>query len=103
GMKALLNSWKCKVYACANLTDAEAIPFKPDIMLADYQLDNDDTGLDAMPLVQKKYGDNSIPGIIISADPRDSVANDARDMGFYFLRKPIRPAALRALIRRLVG
>lgn len=103
GMKALLTAWQCKVYGCATLAEAEQIPFKPSIMLADYQLDDDETGLQAMAAMQKKFGDQQIPGIVISADPRDSVANSAREMGFYFLRKPLKPAALRGLIRRLTG
>jgi Na+/proline symporter/signal transduction histidine kinase/CheY-like chemotaxis protein len=102
GMNALLNSWQCEVYACRELSEAHKIPFKPQIMLADYQLDNDETGLQAMNLLRKQFNDPTIPGILISADPRQSVSEEAKSMGYYYLRKPIRPAALRALIRRLV-
>ena len=103
GMDALLSSWQCEVYGCANLKGAERIPFKPAIMLADYQLDNDETGLEAMQAMRTRFSDPDMPGILISADPRPEVAAEAKALGFYFLRKPIKPAALRALIRRLVG
>ena len=78
------------------------VPFKPDIMLCDYQLDNDETGIQTMSLLQEKFNDRQLPGILISADPRPEVALEAKSLGFYFLGKPVRPAALRALIRRLV-
>ncbi len=102
GMQALLGSWHCDVYACKDLEMTRQVPFKPAVMLADYQLDNDETGLQAMSYLRERFGDQAIPGILISADPRQSVAEEAKALGYYFLRKPIRPAALRALIRRLV-
>jgi Na+/proline symporter/signal transduction histidine kinase/CheY-like chemotaxis protein len=103
GMDALLTSWQCKVYGCSDLKEAESIPFKPAIMLADYQLDDDETGLQAMTAMRTRFSDPEIPGILISADPRPEVAEEAKALGFYFLRKPIKPAAMRALIRRLVS
>lgn len=102
GMTALLSSWMCNVYSCSDITSAMEVPFKPDIMLCDYQLDNDETGIQTMSLLQEKFNDRQLPGILISADPRPEVALEAKSLGFYFLSKPVRPAALRALIRRLV-
>tara|TARA_B100001109_G_scaffold201911_1_gene168665 strand:+ start:46258 stop:49695 length:3438 start_codon:yes stop_codon:yes gene_type:complete len=101
GMNALLSSWKCNVYSCSNLEESAEIPFKPAIMLADYQLDNDETGLQAMIRLRKHFGED-IPGVLITADPRAEVEEEARNLGFWFLRKPVKPAALRALIRRLI-
>ncbi len=103
GMEALLNTWECDLYATDSLQGARDIPFKPAIMLADYQLDNDETGLQAMNWLREHFNDPQLPGILISADPRDSVANEARELGYYFLKKPIRPAALRAVIRKMVS
>lgn len=102
GMNALLNSWKCNVYSCSDIASAMVVPFKPEIMLCDYQLDNDETGIQTMTLLREKFNDAELPGILISADPRPEVAEEAKSLGFYFLSKPVRPAALRALIRRLV-
>ena len=101
-MNALLNSWQCDVYSCSDIAGARQVPFKPEIMLCDYQLDNDETGIQTMALLREQFDDPQLPGILISADPRPEVAEEARALGFYFLSKPVRPAALRALIRRLV-
>lgn len=100
-MTALLNSWECEVFSCQRLADALDIPFQPAIMLADYQLDNDETGLEVMQALQSKFS-KPIPGVLISADPRESTEEKAKELGFYFLRKPLKPAALRALIRRMM-
>ncbi len=64
------------------------------------QLDNDETGLEVMQALEHKFG-HKIPGILITADPRPEVEEQAKAMGFYFLRKPLKPAALRALLRRI--
>lgn len=100
GMNALLNSWKCDIYSCQNLQQALQVPFTPEVLLADHQLDNDETGLQVMQALQEKFG-QKIPGILITADPRPEVEDKAKAMGFYFLRKPLKPAALRALLRRI--
>lgn len=100
GMNALLNSWECDVYSCHNFEQALEIPFLPQVLLADHQLDNDETGLQVMQALQEKFK-QKIPGVLITADPRPQVEEQAKEMGFYFLRKPLKPAALRALLRRI--
>ena len=103
GMTALLSSWECDLHACQNETEAQNIPFEPRIMLADYQLDHESTGLDVMMGIRAKMNNPDIPGILITADPRPEIADQAKALGFYFLSKPVRPAALRALMRRLLS
>lgn len=99
-MEALLTSWECEVFSCQRLDQIQNIPFEPQIMLADYQLDNDESGIDAMLLLQSRFK-KPIPGVLITADPREATEDQAKSLGFYFLRKPLKPAALRALIRRM--
>lgn len=103
GMRALLTSWQCDLFAVSNEDDAENIDVKPQIMLADFQLDGDITGLDVMRRIRKRFNDDTIPGILITADPREQVADKAKQDGYHFLSKPLRPASLRALMRRLIG
>lgn len=101
GMNALLSSWQCQIYSSHDINEALQIPFEPQIMLADHQLDNDETGLEAMQLLREKFK-KDIPGVLITADLRPEIETQAKDLGFYFLRKPMKPAALRALIRRMI-
>jgi CheY-like chemotaxis protein len=45
--------------------------------------------------------DTEIPGILITADQSETVRLAARSQGYRVLQKPLRPAALRALLSRL--
>jgi len=106
GMKALLGSWGCQIIAVSNEDEAAAIQSRPDIMLADFQLDSDVTGLEVMTSIRERFrtGPNdAIPGVLITADPRESTAEQAKELDFYFLKKPLKPAALRALIQRIMN
>ena len=69
---------------------------KPDIVLADYHLDEGDTGLNAVLEARQLNGD--VPCIIISADDSDVIRDRAKAVGFRFLAKPVNAARLRALI-----
>ncbi|MFW5816847.1 MAG: hypothetical protein ACOCVP_08305, partial [Wenzhouxiangella sp.] len=44
-----------------------------------------------------------IGGILITADQTEPVRNEARASGYRVLHKPLKPAALRALLSRLVS
>lgn len=44
----------------------------------------------------------TLPGVIISADGRSELVTQIRLAGLDFLPKPVKPAALRALISRYV-
>ena len=69
----------------------------PDIVLADYHLNDGDTGLNAM-LAARHSGAQDTPCIIISADDSDSIRDRARAVGFRFLPKPVDTNRLRALV-----
>ncbi len=104
GMEVLLTSWGCHVikatskqqavdHACAS----GAVP--PDLILADYHLDRE-TGIDAIDALWTALG-VSVPAIIITADRSPEVQAAARAQGFQILRKPLKPAALRAVMAQV--
>jgi Na+/proline symporter/signal transduction histidine kinase len=72
----------------------------PDIVLADYHLDEGDTGLAAVLEARRRSGSDT-PCIIISADDSDVIRDRARAVGFRFLSKPVNAARLRALVLAL--
>lgn len=103
GMEAILTSWGCKVnsaldYAGAKqcLTEGEL----PDIILADYQLDKE-TGIELMEDLREEFS-AAIPGLLISANNTAAVRGEAEQHGFLFLPKPLKPAALRAMMSTLL-
>ena len=103
GMVALLGNWKCDVTAAESLETAlgKLEGRKPDIILADYQLDDNRNGLDAMDSVRAELG-NRIPGILITGYMAPEVREDAINRGYQILYKPVKPAALRALVNKLL-
>ena len=111
GMEALLKGWHCTIEMSGGAEPvlARRIGFPaanirwPDVILADYHLDFG-TGLDAVAKLRAAAG-YAIPAIIITADHSTGVQRAIRMAGFPHLKKPIKPAALRAalaqsLIRR---
>ncbi|MDC0663865.1 hybrid sensor histidine kinase/response regulator [Marinobacter sp. SS21] len=103
GMQALLTNWQCQVTAATSLDNAVAKldGRQPDIMLADYQLDDDQNGLDAMDAIREKSG-TDLPGILITGYLGEEVKEDALQRGYQVLYKPVKPAALRALVNKLL-
>ncbi|WP_119978979.1 hybrid sensor histidine kinase/response regulator [Shewanella algidipiscicola] len=105
GLESLLSRWQCEVICASDLADARIkLGLKgvaPDIVLADYHLDNDQNGVDAMDGIRALYGEH-LPGILITANTRKEIVDDVQLRGYHYMAKMIKPAALRALISSLV-
>jgi CheY-like chemotaxis protein len=71
----------------------------PDIILADYHLDVG-TGIETVSAV-RTAAHAQIPAIIITADHSAAVQREVRARGYALLRKPLKAAALRALMHQL--
>ncbi|MDZ4791591.1 MAG: hybrid sensor histidine kinase/response regulator [Hyphomicrobiales bacterium] len=103
GMATLLGNWRCVVVRAADgagaVAQMSAREPMPEIILADYHL-ADGTGIDAVNLVRARAG-YPVPAVIITADYSPDVHDVIRKAGFHLLRKPIKPAALRALISQI--
>lgn len=93
----LLHRWGCTTRFATNTEGAlEATP--PDLVLLDYHLGESDTGLSLFPRLLAQW-QQKIPGILITAHPNEELRPQAERLGLDYLRKPVKPAALRALIR----
>ena len=104
GLRALLESWGCRVVGCRNLDDAlhEASSPPPDLVMADYHLDDGASGIDALDALQARWG-QPVPGIVITADHTPQARQSALERGYAFLPKPVAVAKLRALMNRLLA
>ncbi len=104
GMETLLAGWGCKVLTASSTRGAlEAVALskvQPDIILADYHLDNE-TGLDAVIRLRETLRAD-VPTVFITADHSPEVERELRARGFALLRKPLKAAALRAVMTRYV-
>lgn len=104
GMQALLAGWKCQVRTADNQQQALSLVEQEtttEIYLADYHLNDNKTGIQALKAIEAYLGE-SISGIIITADRTDEIADEVSEAGFLLLHKPVKPAALRAMITRLL-
>lgn len=106
GMSALLGGWSCEVAVAISGNEAVARiqeeHFEPDIILADYHLSETDTGLMALEEINI-LTDREIPAIVITADRTEEIKQQIADSGAQLLTKPIRPAALRAMINKTIA
>ncbi len=101
-MAALLEGWGCTVHSARNRAEALAAA-EPDLLLMDFHLDDGDNGIDlAAELLSHWDGGRGyrVPCVIISAENTNTVKNRAHNAGWQFLQKPLRPAALRALLQQ---
>jgi CheY-like chemotaxis protein/anti-sigma regulatory factor (Ser/Thr protein kinase) len=98
GMKSLLSQWGCKVSTAANSSEALQVSSKPDAILADYHLDQEN-GLHLIALMRDKFGRN-LPALLLTADRSLEVRQMADAADVILINKPIKPAALRAALMR---
>jgi CheY-like chemotaxis protein len=103
GMQTLISGWGCAVRTAETREQAvdlcKAPEWTPDIVLADYHLDKG-VGLEAIAAVRERLG-RPVPAVIISADNTPEMQREVRAHGHAFLRKPVKAAALRALMSQL--
>ena len=100
GMETLLTGWGCRVSKAADQTGAiaalDAAESPPLGALVDYHLDRGN-GLDVIAALRARCGAD-LPAILITADRDAQVREQARAANVAVLHKPLKPAALRALI-----
>jgi len=105
GMSALMTRWGVQVITATDAATARRLAERdsPAVVLGDYRLaDGDDDGLEL--LVELCRSGGSPPaGALVTADHSAALAERARQHGFTLLRKPVKPAALRALLGALAS
>nr|WP_315464701.1 ATP-binding protein [uncultured Rhodoferax sp.] len=102
-LQELLRSWGCAVNAAAGVQQAldfvNAYP-APDLVLSDFRLGEDRNGMDVIAMVRSHAG-REIPACLMSGDTDAALLQSAKAAGLTLLHKPVRPAKLRSLLRRL--
>jgi CheY-like chemotaxis protein len=104
-MTRLLLSWRCRVIAAES--DEEALASlgdedrRPDLIISDYRLAGERTGLKAIERLCEAIG-APVPALLISGDTAPERLREANASGHQFLHKPVAPAALRAALNHLL-
>lgn len=100
GMRILLSGWGCDMTLirdgaqlkewCSHNTRV------PDIIVADYHL-NRENGLDMIGYIREIFK-ATIPAVLVTADRSKEVKTRTQEDNVHVLNKPLKPAALRALL-----
>jgi PAS domain S-box-containing protein len=98
-MQALLEQWGIRVFKALGSEDAlRLIASEPiDAVLADYHLGDGSNGLELIERITEVRG-AGCPAALITADHGTELTRAARKAAVPLLHKPLRPAALRALL-----
>ncbi len=100
GMQALLSGWGCRTLCATSVKAANRLLQReaatPDLLLVDYHLD-EGNGIEAVADLRWKLG-NDLPAILITADRSPTIRDEARAKDIAVLYKPLKAAALRALM-----
>ena len=100
--RALLQRWDCEVVLAAGPEDAlhaAAVDTVPDLLLLDMRLGSSDGPTHYAALCQR-WG-SAPPMILVTAERDEALRALALERGWGFLTKPVKPAALRALMTQL--
>jgi len=105
-IETLLGEWGCEVLAMrdrsAALSSIQGRAGAPDLLLVDYHLDGGVSGISVAEELRSIWCAD-VPGIIITADHTQAAKRAAAVSGYQVLPKPLKPAALRALMNRMLA
>jgi signal transduction histidine kinase/CheY-like chemotaxis protein len=102
-LRGLLDSWGCVVAVVEGLQGALTVVdggFVPDLVLSDFRLRAGESGIQTLERLRTTLA-RSLPACLMSGDTDPELIQSCRDAGLPLLHKPVPPAKLRTLIRRL--
>ncbi len=106
GMEGLLTSWGCEVRSAETaegLLDLLASGrWAPELLITDFRLRGPIDGLELITRARIILPGQNLPAFLVSGDTAAAMLERAQAAGIPLLRKPLRPARLRALMHRLL-
>ncbi len=106
GMADILTRWGCKALladsAEAAWAQLKSNGLKADIIISDYRLRENKTGVEAIEFLQQKTH-RVFPVIIVTGDTAANRLREAKASGYHLLHKPVAPGKLRSLLSYLLN
>ncbi|WP_041713663.1 PAS domain-containing hybrid sensor histidine kinase/response regulator [Paraglaciecola sp. T6c] len=106
-LQRLLVDWGATVIAAKDTKTALQLLNQPiDLMILDYQLDHGETGIDVAHAIRQVFIGEAglhIPSILNSARQDEQIRQQAIDEQMHYLPKPLKPLALKRLIKQLLA
>ncbi|MDI1350069.1 ATP-binding protein [Aquabacterium sp.] len=110
GLQVLLKGWGATVSAFDSVAavsawaegfDPATTP-RPDLLMVDYRLPDQRTGIDAIKALRDTFGP-ALPAILVTGSTMTQHEEEARQHQFHVLLKPVVPTKLRAMIAFKLG
>lgn len=100
-LSLLIKSWGFSAVTAASAQEAMQQLAKenraPDLVIADYQLQQGHKGSNAIRDIQRRWGD-SIPGLLLTGDIEPVRLKEAAASGYQVIQKPIQPDKLKSVV-----
>ncbi len=100
-LSLLLESWGFTAVTAATANEAmqrlSEANRTPDLVIADYQLQQGEKGSRAIRDIQRRWGED-IPGLLLTGDVEPRRLKEAAASGFQVVHKPIQPDRLKAVV-----
>ena len=100
----LLRAWGMEVAEAAGVDEATTVVREgtvPDVVLTDYRLDAEETGIHAIEAIREDLGE-PVPAAIVSAEGAEVIRRLAEPLDVPVLEKPVREGELRRVLRALL-
>lgn len=105
-LQAFLSVYNCHVITAttteglaANLNDNKVIP---DLIIADYRLHGEMTGVQAIQYLRKEIGEE-VPAMLITGDTEPARIAEANESGYPILHKPVNPAEFLDILSKILN
>ncbi|MGN8273762.1 hybrid sensor histidine kinase/response regulator NahK/ErcS' [Pseudomonas sp. SMN5] len=106
GMRTLLEGWGCRVVTALSEQDlarqVDDYRAEADLLIADYHLDHDQNGVDAVARINARRV-APIPAMMITANYSNELKQQIRERGHTLMHKPVRPMKLKIAMSHLLG
>lgn len=104
-MSLMLTNWGGHVKGVLSINDAlnsiDNEQYRPDLIISDYRLNSDETGLDGLSLIHNKLGEKT-PSLLITGDTDPELLEKINKQNLYILHKPIKAPLLKKVINILL-
>ncbi|AZO89877.1 hybrid sensor histidine kinase/response regulator [Stutzerimonas stutzeri] len=106
GMRTLLEGWGCRVVTALSGEDlarqVDNFHAEADLLIADYHLDNDRNGVDAVARINARRA-SPLPAMMITANYSNELKQQIRELGHTLMHKPVRPMKLKTAMSHLLA
>ncbi|EPJ2808306.1 PAS domain-containing hybrid sensor histidine kinase/response regulator [Pseudomonas putida] len=106
GMRTLLEGWGCQVVTALSEEDlarqVDNYHAEADLLIADYHLDNDCNGVDAVARINARRA-QPLPALMITANYSNDLKQQIRELGHTLMHKPVRPMKLKTAMSHLLA